>query len=75
MWALWYFVCWAVYNDNLNNMQICNISFPETATARAGNSSKVSSIPVILKILKKELEPKLYGTRVALATLKHIRVV
>ena len=52
-----------------------NISFLETAKARAGNGSKVSSIPVVLATLKKEQEPTFYDTSITLATLNHVVIV
>ena len=46
--------------------------FPETASEWAANASKVSPVPVILRALEKELEPKLYNTSATSTTLNHI---
>ena len=73
MWALGYFVCQNVYNNYLNNMQMFNISFLETATARIG-SSKVSLF-LVLMTLKKEQEPTFYDTSITLPTPNHVVVV
>ena len=47
-------VCQNVYDSYPNNGRMPNISFLETAAARAGSGLEVSSFPVVLTTLKNE---------------------
>ena len=52
-----------------------NISFLETAAARAGNGSEVSSFPVVLMTLKNERTGSYVLLSMTLAALNHTVVV